>query len=296
MARSQRSSRRSSIDIDQDVDKKDQKALNSETEISNEDNEVEEKEKSQENDSGKEQEDDKDEEEEEEEEEAWDLKHVHTIEEIESQKIKCMTNKCPLIACTTYVSSLDPTNVWYSCLDCQEKDYGGWPTDLKEIPIKFMTERHREVMSEKCTGRYSPNMPNLPMLDPSNLNSPLPASQKISTKIETSLETKTQPEAKNPLTVTPPPGQRKRPVTTTTSTVNDTKSKSKKVTPIPSKPSNQALAVHRKWQDAAKALGGERIVVSKPAAKKLIFDMLKDSFRPMNITTIFKVCCCVMTR
>jgi hypothetical protein len=73
------------------------------------------------------------------------------------------------------------------------------------------------------------------------------------------------------------------------------------VTPIPSggasknaakaPPSKEALAIHRKWQAEAEKHGGPdaRIVVSKPAAKKLIFDMLHDSFRPMNITEIYQV-------
>jgi len=86
--------------------------------------------------------------------------------------------------------------------------------------------------------------------------------------------------------VTPPPGQLSRLKSNSSAVIGG---KSKKVTPVPpKKPSNQALAVHKKWQDVAKTLGGERIVVSKPAAKKLIFDLLKDSFRPMNITDIFK--------
>jgi hypothetical protein len=60
----------------------------------------------------------------------------------------------------------------------------------------------------------------------------------------------------------------------------------------PAQPSKQALALHRKWQEAAEALGGPeaRIVVSKPAAKKLIFDMLHEAFAPMNITQIHQVC------
>jgi hypothetical protein len=53
----------------------------------------------------------------------------------------------------------------------------------------------------------------------------------------------------------------------------------------------KAIELHKKWLEAAQAMGGNdaRIVVSKPAAKKLIFDFLYDSFQPMNITQIFKV-------
>ena len=52
--------------------------------------------------------------------------------------------------------------------------------------------------------------------------------------------------------------------------------------------SSQSLALHRKWQEKAEALGGKgvRIVTAKDEAKKIIFNMLKDAFRPMNITDI----------
>ena len=48
--------------------------------------------------------------------------------------------------------------------------------------------------------------------------------------------------------------------------------------------------MHRKWQEAATAAGGPdaRIVVSKPEGKKLIYDLLFDAFRPMNINQIYK--------
>ena len=58
------------------------------------------------------------------------------------------------------------------------------------------------------------------------------------------------------------------------------------------KPSKAQLEIHRKWQTAAEAAGGQsaRIVLHKPAAKKIIFDFLFDAFCPMNITDIHKVC------
>lgn len=65
------------------------------------------------------------------------------------------------------------------------------------------------------------------------------------------------------------------------------------ITPSPapqsSKPSKKILELHRKWQEEAKAAGGDRIVVSKPEAKKLIFGFLCDAFTPMNITQIYTV-------
>lgn len=57
------------------------------------------------------------------------------------------------------------------------------------------------------------------------------------------------------------------------------------------KPSKAQLEIHRKWQAAAEAAGGQsaRIVLHKAIAKKIIFDFLFDAFCPMNITEIHKV-------
>ena len=57
------------------------------------------------------------------------------------------------------------------------------------------------------------------------------------------------------------------------------------------KPSKAQLEIHRKWQAAAEAAGGPnaRIVISKVAAKKMIFDWLFDAFRPVTISDIHKV-------
>eukprot|EP00957_Ditylum_brightwellii_P164742 12542973-Ditylum_brightwellii.AAC.1 len=56
------------------------------------------------------------------------------------------------------------------------------------------------------------------------------------------------------------------------------------------KPSASAIALQKKWQDAAIKMGGEgaKIILTKSHAKKLVFDLLRDSFKPMNITTIYK--------
>ena len=72
-------------------------------------------------------------------------------------------------------------------------------------------------------------------------------------------------------------------------------SKAKEITPNPEAgggkkpPSGSALAMHQKWQKAAEKLGGKdvRIVVSKPQAKKMIFDLRFDAVRPINITQIY---------
>ena len=57
------------------------------------------------------------------------------------------------------------------------------------------------------------------------------------------------------------------------------------------KPSTMALAMQKKWQEAATTLGGKgtNIVMVKTQAKSLIFALLRDTFKPMNITSIYKV-------
>ena len=51
------------------------------------------------------------------------------------------------------------------------------------------------------------------------------------------------------------------------------------------------LAMHKKWNDAALQLGGAgaKVVVYPEEAKPLIYDLLKDIFRPMNISVIYRV-------
>ena len=70
------------------------------------------------------------------------------------------------------------------------------------------------------------------------------------------------------------------------------KSKTKEKTkPKQSAPlSTTARAMHRKWQEAAERAGGKgaKVIVSKDLAKRAIFDMMRDSFRPMNINDIFQ--------
>ena len=205
----------------------------------------------------------------------WDLKHIFTIEEIKkSDSQKCMTEDCPLIACATYVSSSGET--WHSCLDCQENDYGGWPEKASEFPIKFMTDEHREVIAEKCTGSYTPVMPSvLPSKENENVKEKLGCPSTIANGTK-NIKT-------DAATVTPPSSATKK-----KNTISN-QSQLKSTVSVPPKPSKAALAIHQKWQADAKKLGGDRIIVSKLEAKKKIFSLLKDSFRPMNITEIYQV-------
>jgi hypothetical protein len=52
-------------------------------------------------------------------EEAWDVKKIMSIADVNDGPIKCKTETCALAAACVYVSNMEPTTKWYSCLDCQ---------------------------------------------------------------------------------------------------------------------------------------------------------------------------------
>ena len=206
-------------------------------------------------------------------EEMWDLVKVISQEQLtKSGTILCATEGCMLAAACAWTSNLTPKERWFTCLDCQERDFEGWP-EPKELPFTKLTAKHVAIMSKKCSKSRSPAMPKVDIV-----KEPAPSTQ-------------------------PSTGTAAANTTATTGNTTPKKagtSRPASVTPTPAKPSASALAMHRKWQEAAQAMGGPeaRIVVSKPAAKKLIFDALYDAFCPMNITQIhrvrllFRCCCC----
>jgi len=203
-------------------------------------------------------------------EEKWDLTHIFSVEEINAAAAqRCMNRRCPLLACCKYVSSLDPSNVWFCCVDCQEKDYGGWP-ESHELPIECMSEEHCAVIIEKCSGRYSPDMPNFSFFSGD-------ASDKL--------------DQDAPHTITPLPNKVSKSLDKKSADQLDHKLKKSAITqsPVPVGPSKQALAIHQKWYETAKSLGGDKLIVNKECAKKVIFDLLHNAFRPMNITDTFNV-------
>jgi len=100
--------------------------------------------------------------------EIWDLKQVLTVKQIyQPGPIKCQTEKCRLIACCIWSSNLDPNTPWYTCLDCQEKDFKGWPAE-GELPLKVFPNELRNAMMDRCTkyrkysskNRIKPSMPD----------------------------------------------------------------------------------------------------------------------------------------
>lgn len=108
---------------------------------------------------------DKDEDDVEEKEELWDLKVVLSAEQIRmAHPVQCQTDGCELVACCIWSSTLDPETPWYSCLDCQEDHFGGWPSmeESGSLPIKVLGDDLREAMLEKCTDSDDPTMPDMP--------------------------------------------------------------------------------------------------------------------------------------
>jgi hypothetical protein len=105
----------------------------------------------------------------EEKEELWDLKVVLSTKQIRTtHPTLCQTDGCNLVACCVWSSNLDPETPWYSCLDCQEDHFGGWPSIEESegggggLPIKVLSDDLREAMIEKCTESEDPDMPSLP--------------------------------------------------------------------------------------------------------------------------------------
>ena len=164
-------------------------------------------------------------------------------------------------------------------------DYGGWP-EVHELPIDHLTGEHRRLIAEKCSENEDPVLPNLP------------TSMSL-------LSTADAAGDKKGNSITPPPCHDMAVAENQSNIVVGAAHISKGgkkmqggVTPSPMPPSSKktedekpkvmsksAIEAHRKWQAEAERLGGPnaRVVVSKPEAKKLIFDKLHNEFTPMNI-------------
>lgn len=96
--------------------------------------------------------------------EEWDCKIVLNVRELSQPKPrKCNTDSCDLAACCGWISNMDPNEIWFTCLDCQAKDYEGFP-EVHELPLKYMTEEHRKLILEKCTNDPQVNLSKLPVV------------------------------------------------------------------------------------------------------------------------------------
>ena len=144
--------------------------------------------------------------------------------------------------------------------------------------MKHMTQEHKDTLTEHCSKYKDCAMPNFDC-SPTKGNDTF---VKLSSN-----------------TITPPPvsgiiAQQDKSMGisgTVTPYTDDATLDRKKKTSTELKPSKAQLEIHRKWQAAAEAAGGDsaRIVLHKAVAKKIIYDFLFDAFCPMNITEIHKV-------
>lgn len=195
------------------------------------------------------------------EEEEWELKKIIPAESITTKRVKCHTKGCSLLACCIYVSSTKKEK-WYTCIDCQDTDFGGWPP-LEELPVKSLEKNHIQLLVDKCSKKKRPAMPAFEDDDDS-----------FSPMRDTAQGDKTN-------TITPLQQASKGSKVTPTPAKQDTKKSAKQNATMMKK--------HQEWQEAANKAGGGRIVVKKEQAKPLIYQMLYDKMKPMNITQIYTV-------
>ena len=181
-------------------------------------------------------------------EDKYELSTIIPLEKLLGSPIKCSGEACNLPACSVWTSSIDPKK-WYYCVDCQERDFDGWPPS-NELPCDYLQPEHLRAIATKCSKKRKPTMPVIT----TNCVTPLPNSS------------------------LPPQG------TAAISQVVRGKTKAHIV-----KVSDAAFARVEKWQADAKKLGVNRIIVKKNEAKKVIFDALYDAFRPMNLNDIYLV-------
>ena len=179
-------------------------------------------------------------------EEKYELSSIVSLEKLRSNPVKCSDENCKLPACSIWTSTSDPKK-WYYCIDCQERDFGGWPPST-ELPCDHLSSDHLLAIATKCSKKRKPSMPVF-------------ASK----------------------CVTPNPSLTPKGRTTIPEVAKGGKK------PLTMKVSRAAVARHEKWQADAKKLGVNRIIVKKNEAKKVIFDALYDSFRPMSIENIYMV-------
>jgi len=56
-----------------------------------------------------------------------------------------------------------------------------------------------------------------------------------------------------------------------------------------SKLSKASMSIRKKWQEEAAKRGAKDVIFSQSQAMPVIFHLLKDEFRPLNITSIYEV-------
>jgi hypothetical protein len=203
----------------------------------------------------------------------------------------------PMPACTIWQSTQDPNSKkWYYCIDCLVDDYGSFP-DYEELrqhnalqninPATY--HEHLELMKTKCSRKRNPNLPMLPSSFFTTFSSGLKRLQKSRPSPDNEKSSRSVPDNETATIVTPPPKSFQSITLASETSLHTSDVSSWSVIPVKVTP--KALAVHKKWQELAEAMGGKgaKIIVSAEKAKKIIYLAIRDEFRPMNITDIYKV-------
>jgi hypothetical protein len=70
----------------------------------------------------------------------WDVLRVF---EDPNDSCECRTEECKSKAVVVWATTLDPTDEWPLCEECQEKDFGGWPANVTP-PTHIQSNAHNE--------------------------------------------------------------------------------------------------------------------------------------------------------
>ena len=162
------------------------------------------------------------------------------------------------------------------------RDYEGWPKE-EELPVKFLTEEHRELIAEKCSNEEEPEMPTLPTALPLLVTAgdkkdgkmpaitPPPAQDQavidgqaqVIVGAATAKSGKGGKKKKGGITPSPmpPKGNSKKQAAVAAGSAASGKPAAAAKKPVSEKQKKANVAMHQKWQAEADKRGGGKIVV-----------------------------------
>ena len=213
-------------------------------------------------------EDQEDEQDGDEEEDHWEITGFIPFDKLKASPFICDARNedeekenCKNFACLVVTSEDNPKKYRY-CIDCWIEDFEVWPSP-KELAEKANTTsldpRHLQFMEQKCSKKRKPSMPSF----------------KSSGKGTNSSVGKNKTNM-----VTP----------TNNSLASVKGSTVSQVTTAPKLSSNKTLMdAHKRWEKDMEAAGGKglTLIINTNEAKKVVYDMLKDAYRPMNFNDIY---------
>jgi hypothetical protein len=214
-------------------------------------------------------------------EEGYDLAAILSEERIMS-KDAVLCSVCEKTrACVRYDGTVTK-KPWFYCLDCQQKDYEGWPETAPEYPAVPTVEHENNMLKYCCEDASTIERIDRKLVGMGTNDSSLP-------KLTDS--PKMNPVAKGPA-LTPPPSLQVTNSKKNAPTVTPCEVPCKKATHEKKKAvSATAQKAHAKWLAEAQKIGGPnaKLVLDRPEVKRLVFDVLHDAFGPKNVNDIYEV-------